>query len=87
MSIRLATTDDAAAIAAIYEPFVTGSRITFEEEAPDVGEMACSADVHAKREIVAPRVAAKREATHRPVAAQGPSDASEQLHHCEKITS
>ena len=40
MSIRLATTDDAAAIAGIYEPFVTGSRITFEEEAPDLAEMA-----------------------------------------------
>ena len=39
MSVRFATTDDAAAIAAIYEPFVTGSRITFEEEAPDVSEM------------------------------------------------
>ncbi|MFL5220281.1 MAG: GNAT family N-acetyltransferase, partial [Microvirga sp.] len=38
--IRLATTEDAAAIAAIYRPYVEGSRISFEEAAPDAHEMA-----------------------------------------------
>lgn len=38
--IRLATADDAAAIAAIYAPFVADTPITFEEVVPDPGEMA-----------------------------------------------
>lgn len=38
--IRLARKDDAAAIAAIYRPFVENSRISFEEQAPDAEEMA-----------------------------------------------
>ena len=38
--IRLAGTADAAAIAAIYRPYVEGSRISFEEVPPDAAEMA-----------------------------------------------
>lgn len=38
--IRLAAADDAAAIAAIYRPYVEDSRISFEEEAPDAIEIA-----------------------------------------------
>jgi len=38
--IRLATPADAAAIAAIYAPYCTRSRISFEETAPDAKEMA-----------------------------------------------
>jgi L-amino acid N-acyltransferase YncA len=38
--IRLATEADAAAIAAIYRPYVEDSRISFEEEAPDAAEVA-----------------------------------------------
>ena len=38
--IRLAEPADAAAIAAIYRPYVEGSRISFEEVAPDAAEMA-----------------------------------------------
>ena len=38
--IRLATPADAAAIAAIYRPYVETSRISFEEEAPDAAEIA-----------------------------------------------
>lgn len=38
--IRLATEADAAAIAAIYRPYVENSRISFEEEAPDAAEVA-----------------------------------------------
>lgn len=37
--VRLATAPDAAAIAAIYRPYVEGSRISFEEEAPDADEI------------------------------------------------
>jgi len=44
MQIRLATTDDAAAIAAIYAPFVTGSQVSFEVDAPDAVEMAARID-------------------------------------------
>lgn len=44
MQIRLATTDDAAAIAAIYAPFVTNSIISFEVDAPDTAEMAARID-------------------------------------------
>ena len=40
MKIRRATADDAAAIAAIYAPYVTGSVVSFETEAPDAAEMA-----------------------------------------------
>ena len=40
MTLRLARRDDADAIAAIYAPFVTGSAVSFETEAPDAGEMA-----------------------------------------------
>ena len=38
--IRLAGPEDAEAIAAIYRPYVEGSRISFEEEAPDAEEIA-----------------------------------------------
>ena len=38
--IRLATGNDAAAIAAIYAPYVTDTPVSFEEEAPDAAEMA-----------------------------------------------
>src|SRR5258705_7785820 len=38
--IRLARESDAAAIAAIYRDYVEGSRISFEEAAPDAEEMA-----------------------------------------------
>ena len=38
--IRLAAADDAAAIAAIYAPYVTDTRISFEEVPPDESEMA-----------------------------------------------
>jgi phosphinothricin acetyltransferase len=38
--IRLAAADDAAAIAAIYRPYVEESRISFEEKAPDAAEIA-----------------------------------------------
>ena len=37
--IRLAAEADAAAVAAIYRPYVEDSRISFEEEAPDAAEM------------------------------------------------
>jgi phosphinothricin acetyltransferase len=40
LSIRLASADDAAAIASIYRPYVEDSRISFETEAPDATEMA-----------------------------------------------
>ena len=38
-AIRLATAADAPAIAAIYGPYCTDSRISFEETAPDAEEM------------------------------------------------
>jgi phosphinothricin acetyltransferase len=38
--IRLATSADADAIAEIYRPYVEGSRISFEENAPDGTEIA-----------------------------------------------
>ena len=37
--IRLARPADAEAISAIYRPYVEGSRISFEEEWPDAGEI------------------------------------------------
>jgi phosphinothricin acetyltransferase len=37
--VRLATAADAEAIAAVYRPYVDGSRISFEEEAPDPAEI------------------------------------------------
>ena len=40
MTIRLATAADAAAIADIYAPYVTGSTISFEAEPPNAAEMA-----------------------------------------------
>jgi L-amino acid N-acyltransferase YncA len=39
-SIRLATGNDAAAIAAVYRPYVEDSRISFEEVAPDAAEIS-----------------------------------------------
>lgn len=39
-SIRLATGNDAAAIASIYRPYVEETRISFEEVAPDATEIA-----------------------------------------------
>jgi L-amino acid N-acyltransferase YncA len=38
--VRDATADDAAACAAIYAPYVTGTAISFEDEPPTVEEMA-----------------------------------------------
>lgn len=38
--IRLATENDAAAIAAIYRPYVEQAHFTFEEVPPDAGEIA-----------------------------------------------
>ena len=38
--VRDATEDDAAACAAIYEPYVTGTTVTFEDEPPAAEEMA-----------------------------------------------
>ncbi|MDQ8145758.1 MAG: GNAT family N-acetyltransferase [Gemmatimonadota bacterium] len=40
MRLREATTADAAAIAALYAPFVTDTTVTFEESPPDATEMA-----------------------------------------------
>lgn len=40
MRIRAAIADDAAAIAAIYAPYVTGTVVSFETEAPDADEIA-----------------------------------------------
>lgn len=40
MRIRAARPDDAAAIAAIYAPYVIGSVVSFETEAPDAAEIA-----------------------------------------------
>lgn len=40
VSIRLATENDAEAIAAIYLPYVEETRISFEEVAPDAAEIA-----------------------------------------------
>ena len=39
-AIRLATASDADAIATIYRPYVEGTRISFEERAPDATEIA-----------------------------------------------
>jgi phosphinothricin acetyltransferase len=39
MRLRAATSDDAAAIANIYAPFVTGSAVSFETEPPDEAAM------------------------------------------------
>jgi phosphinothricin acetyltransferase len=39
-TIRVATPEDAGAIAEIYAPFCTGTPISFETEPPTVGEMA-----------------------------------------------
>ena len=39
MTIRLATADDAAAIASLYAPYVVETAVSFETEAPDVEEM------------------------------------------------
>jgi len=40
VKVRAATADDAAAIASIYAPYVTGSVVSFETEAPDADEIA-----------------------------------------------
>lgn len=40
MTLRLARSDDAAAIAAIYAPYVTNSALSFETDAPDADAMA-----------------------------------------------
>jgi L-amino acid N-acyltransferase YncA len=39
LRLRAATADDAAAIAAIYAPYVEGSIVSFETEAPDAATM------------------------------------------------
>ena len=39
MRIRLAAADDAAALAALYAPYVTDSLVSFETEPPDEAEM------------------------------------------------
>jgi phosphinothricin acetyltransferase len=47
--LREATTEDAAAIAALYAPFVTDTTVTFEETPPDASEIARRiADVQAQ---------------------------------------
>ncbi len=40
LEIRLATIEDAAAVAAIYAPIVAGTPISFEETPPSIEEMA-----------------------------------------------
>jgi L-amino acid N-acyltransferase YncA len=40
MKIRAASAEDAAAVAAIYAPYVIGTAVSFEERAPSVNEMA-----------------------------------------------
>ena len=40
MKVRAASPDDAGAIAAIYAPYVTGTVVSFETEAPDAAEIA-----------------------------------------------
>jgi phosphinothricin acetyltransferase len=40
VKVRAASADDAAAIAAIYAPYVLGTAVSFETEAPDAAEMA-----------------------------------------------
>jgi len=40
MDVRPATEADAAACAAIYAPYVTGTAVSFEEEPPSTAEMA-----------------------------------------------
>ena len=40
MTVRLATVADAAAIAAVYAPYVTDSFVSFETDAPDEAEMS-----------------------------------------------
>lgn len=44
--VRVARPDDAAAIAAIYAPFVSGSPVSFEESAPDAGAMRVRMAAH-----------------------------------------
>ena len=39
MKLRLATADDAAAIASIYAPYVAGTAVSFETEPPGAAEM------------------------------------------------
>ncbi|HUA10534.1 MAG TPA: GNAT family N-acetyltransferase [Solirubrobacteraceae bacterium] len=50
-TVRAASGEDAAACAAIYAPYVTGTAVTFELAPPDTGEMAAriarSLDAHA----------------------------------------
>ena len=64
--IRLARDEDAAEIAEIYRPFVEGSRISFEEHAPDAAEVA-----RLRREIVAvePEVPVEARAVERAILA------------------
>ena len=40
MKVRRVNPDDAAAIAQIYAPYVTGTIVSFEAEAPDEAEIA-----------------------------------------------
>jgi L-amino acid N-acyltransferase YncA len=47
--IRAATPDDAAAIAAIYAPYVTESAVSFEMEAPDAKEIGARMNACADR--------------------------------------
>src|SRR5215210_5851968 len=44
-NIRLATTRDAAAVAAIYAPYCEGSAVSFEQVAPTPEEMAQRIDI------------------------------------------
>lgn len=44
--VRVARPDDAAAIAAIYAPFVTGSPVSFEETTPDTDAMRARMAAH-----------------------------------------
>lgn len=47
MRIRAATSDDAAAISSIYAPYVTGSSVSFEAEAPEPAEMRARMEAQA----------------------------------------
>ena len=56
--IRLANDNDAAAVAAIYGPYVEHSHFTFEEEAPLAAEMAARPSVTATVPSFKPPIAA-----------------------------
>ncbi len=55
IAIRPARPEDAAAIAAIYAPYVLGGTVSFETEAPDArairGRMAASDGLYQRRRL------------------------------------